>query len=138
MEKNRPKVGVGVYIFNDNGEILLGRRKNAHGAGDWCPPGGHLEFGESFEDCAKREAMEEANINIKGVAFVGITNDIFAEENKHYITIALTARWDSGEVNLNEPHKCEEWKWFKWSNFPENLFIPVKNLQLQIKELLPE
>lgn len=44
----RPKVGVGVLIVDGN-KILLGKRKNAHGDGCWAPPGGHLEFGESWQ-----------------------------------------------------------------------------------------
>ncbi len=46
MENKRPKVGLGVLIFKD-GKVLLGKRKGAHGEGTWCPPGGHLEFGET-------------------------------------------------------------------------------------------
>ncbi len=50
----KPLVGVGVLVFKDN-KILMGRRKGSHGAGTWAPPGGHLEFGETPEDCAHNE-----------------------------------------------------------------------------------
>ena len=43
--KKFPRVGIGVIIRKDN-KILLGKRKNAHGEGSWCFPGGHLEFNE--------------------------------------------------------------------------------------------
>ena len=56
-EEKRPKVGVGVFVFKD-GKTLLGKRKNAHGDGTWNPPGGHLEFNESIEQCAQREVLE--------------------------------------------------------------------------------
>jgi ADP-ribose pyrophosphatase YjhB (NUDIX family) len=58
----RPKVGVAAIIIKD-GKVLLGKRKSAHGQGTWNFPGGHLEYGESWQDCAKRETMEEAGIN---------------------------------------------------------------------------
>ena len=123
----RPKVGVGVYIEKE-GKILLGKRKNAHGEGNWCPPGGHLEFGEEVEECAKREVLEEAGIEISDLKIKTITNDVYKEENKHYITIHVFANYKSGEIKILEPDKCEEWEWFSWDEFPKNLFLPVENL----------
>ena len=73
----RPKVGVGVIIVKE-GKILLGERKNAHGEGTWCPPSGHLELGESYEECAKRETFEETGLQIKNLQFITATNDIFS------------------------------------------------------------
>jgi 8-oxo-dGTP diphosphatase len=128
MEK-RPKVGLGVIVIK-NGKILMGKRKNAHGEGDWCYPGGHLEFGESWEQCARREVTEETGIKIKNIRFGTVTNDIF-KDDKHYITICMVADYASGKVELMEPDKCEKWKWFDWSKFPKPLFLPTIN---QLKE----
>ncbi len=124
---NRPRVGVGVVVIKD-GKVLLGKRKNAHGEGSWSFPGGHLEFNESWEDCASRETMEETGITIKNICFGTATNDIFHKENKHYITIVMLSEYDSGEVKIMEPEKCEKWEWFLWSQLPEPLFIPIQNL----------
>lgn len=129
MEK-RPSVGFGVYILR-NGKVLLGRRKNSHGEGAWCATGGHLEFGESFEEGAKRETLEEAGIKIKNIRVGGTTNDIFEKEKKHYVTIALIADWDSGEATMMEPDKWNEWGWFEWDNLPDPLFLPFQNLLKQ-------
>ena len=126
----RPKVGLGVIIIKDH-KVLLGKRKNAHGAGSWCFPGGHLEFGESYEDCARRETAEEAGINIKNIRFVTATNDIFPEEKKHYITIYMLADHDSGEAKIMEPERQLDWQWFSWDNLPSPLFIPMQNLLKQ-------
>lgn len=123
----RPKVGLGVYIFNDENEILFLKRKGAHGAGTWCPPGGHLEFRESFIDCAKREVEEEVGIKIKNIDFLGLTNDIF-DEGKHYITIAMRAVVESGEPKIMEPDKMTELGWFSIEKLPKPLFLPCKNL----------
>ena len=124
---NRPKVGIGV-IVNKDGKILLGKRLNSHGKGTWSFPGGHLEFGESWEECAKREVIEETNLNITNLKFHAVTNDIFDKENKHYITLFMTCDYASGELQNMEPHKCEKWDWFSWDNLPEKLFLPIRNL----------
>ncbi len=127
MEIVRPKVGVSVIVMKD-GKVLLGKRKGAHGEGSWAFPGGHLEFCESLEDCAKREVAEEVGITIKNVKKLTFTNDIFKEENKHYITCFVTSDYDAGEVKNMEPNKCEAWDWFLWNKFPEHLFLALQNL----------
>ena len=56
-------------------------------------PGGHLEHGETFERCAKREVLEETGIEITDVQFVTATETVFGPEDdgKHYVTIFMTA-----------------------------------------------
>lgn len=136
--QNQVKVGVGLYILNNKQQLLLGLRQGAHGAGTWCAPGGHLEFNESFEQAAVREALEETglDINPQTVKVAGVTNDIFTAENKHYITIQLIAAHSPDTTpRLMEPEKCKEWRWFDLDKLPENLFIPTKNF-LQNHNLL--
>lgn len=57
--------------------------------GTWQLPGGHLEYGESFEGCAAREVLEETGLKVdfNSALFLTATNDIMAEEGKHYVTI---------------------------------------------------
>ncbi len=127
MEKQRPGVGVGVIVIKD-GKVLLQRRTSSHGDGTWCFSGGHLEFNESIEDCAKREALEESGVTIKNLRFVNITNDIFKEEKKHYITIFMVSDWESGEAKIREPDKITGMGWFEWNDLPKPLFLPIQNL----------
>lgn len=115
-------------IIKKDGKVLMGKRKNSHGEGTWNFPGGHLEYEESWEECARRETREEAGIEIKNIIFATATNDIFENEQKHYITIYMVAEYESGEVQLLEPEKCDEWKWFSWNELPRPLFLPTENL----------
>lgn len=124
---NRPKVGVGVIIIKD-GKILLGKRKVARGEGTWCCPGGLLEYGESWEECSRREVMEEVGIEIKNLRFGMVTNDIFKNVQKHSITICMISDFASGEVKVMEPHECEKWGWFEWDKLPQPLCLPTINL----------
>jgi 8-oxo-dGTP diphosphatase len=122
------RVGVATLLLRD-GQLLLGLRKGSHGAGTWACPGGHLEFGESFEAAAARELAEETGIVLPPTAFkvYGATNDFFEGEGKHYVTMFLTAHCPTGvEPKRLEPEKCAEWRWFL--DLPNNLFLPLRHL----------
>jgi 8-oxo-dGTP diphosphatase len=125
--EERPHIGVAVIVVRDK-RILLGRRRNSHGGGTWAFPGGHLEFGESIEDCARREVFEETGLCIGDLRCGPYTNDIFFQENKHYVTLFVLADWESGEPQVKEPEKCERWEWFAWPPAAEPLFLPIRNL----------
>lgn len=122
-EQVRPKVGVGVFVFKD-GKVLLGKRKGSHGAGNWGPPGGHLEFGESAEGCAARELAEETGLKALSIQTGLWSNDVI-DGNKHYITLFAVVDRFEGEPQMLEPNKCEEWQWFSMNALPSPLFPPV-------------
>lgn len=125
---NRPSVGVAVAILRGD-TVLLGRRKTVHGLGYWAFPGGHLEFGENIEDCARREVLEETGLQIANLRYGPYTNDIFDETQKHYVTLFVVADYISGAPEVREPEKTEPWEWFSWDSLPEPLFLPIRNLQ---------
>ncbi|HSO18330.1 MAG TPA: NUDIX hydrolase [Desulfosarcina sp.] len=126
----RPRIGVAVIVVKD-GRVLLGKRKSAHGAGTWQFPGGHLEFGESIEACAERELFEETGLTIVNQHMGPFTNDYFEDEGKHYVTLFVVADRTAGDVSLKEPHKCERWDWFAWTQMPRPRFLPIVNLLKQ-------
>jgi 8-oxo-dGTP diphosphatase len=105
-QENRPYIGVAVIVVRD-GRVLLGKRKNAHGAGTWQFPGGHLEYGESIEACARRELFEETGLSIVNLRRGPFTNDLFEDEKKHYVTLFVIADQTTGEARVKEPDKCE-------------------------------
>jgi 8-oxo-dGTP diphosphatase len=124
-----PRVGVGVLVFDAAGRVLLGLRRGAHGAGTWSAPGGHLEWGESFEDCARREVAEETGLMLDELQAGPVTNDVFAAEGRHYATVVMLARHPGGTPQRLEPDKCERWDWFDWQALPEPLFAPLASLR---------
>jgi 8-oxo-dGTP diphosphatase len=90
-----------------------------------------LEFGETIEACAERETREEAGIEIANLKSVAFTNDIYEKEQKHYVTVLVSADYVSGEVRVVEPDKFAEWQWFSWDALPEPLLLPITNLLKQ-------
>lgn len=113
------RVGVGLLIFKD-GKVLMGKRLNAHGDGEYCGPGGHLEFMETVEECAKRETLEEAGIEIENLRILCVTN--MRRYDHHYMDVGVVADWKSGELQNMEPHKRESWEWRDLDNLPQPLF----------------
>src|SRR5690348_12326679 len=129
---NHPKVGIGVLIYQ-NQSILLGKRLSDHGAYTWGPPGGHLEFGETFEECAIRETREETGLILTNPKLTALTNDVFRAENKHYVSVFLSAAFPENQAVKNlEQEKILSWEWFNINILPDCLFLPLRNL-LQAK-----
>ncbi|MDD5050686.1 MAG: NUDIX domain-containing protein [Candidatus Pacebacteria bacterium] len=120
----KPRVGMGVIVFKD-GKILLAKRKGQFGNGEYQFPGGHLEYMETFEECAMRETKEECDIEIKNIRFVSVgTTKLYPP--RHYVHIGMSADWSSGEPRVMEPEKSGEWDWYPLDNLPEPLFSGSK------------
>ena len=120
MMKNFTRIGIGVMIFKDD-RVLMGKRLGSHGEGQYSFAGGHMEYMESFEDCARREVLEETGIEIKNIRFLMVAN-VKQYDLKHYVHLTLLADWKNGDPEVLEPNKCEEWLWFDLDNLPEPMF----------------
>ncbi len=124
-KEQRPLTGIGVMIFKE-GKLLLGKRKGSHAAGEYCFPGGYLEHNESFEGCARREALEEAGVEIENVRFIVLTH--MKDYGKHHVQVGLVADWKAGEPEIREPEKCEGWGWYDIEHLPEPIFHASRQL----------
>ncbi|HNV96938.1 MAG TPA: NUDIX domain-containing protein [bacterium] len=130
MEENKKiGVGFGVMLLRDN-KVLLGKRHEdperasslLNGAGCWTMPGGKLHFGESFEDGAIRETLEETGIKLNDVSVICVNNDIV--ETAHFVTIGLLSKDFEGEPKVMEPDEITEWNWFDLENLPSPMYFP--------------
>ena len=131
MEQKKKKIGVGfgVLILKDN-KVLLGKRHEdpekasslLNGAGTWTMPGGKLDFGETFEQGAKRETMEETGIKLNKVDVICVNNDMV--ETAHFITLGLFSDDFEGEPQVLEPDEITEWGWFDLNELPNPIYFP--------------
>ncbi len=119
---DRPSVGIACFVWRDN-QFLIGKRIGKHGLDTWSVPGGHLEHGESWEECAKREVMEESGMVITNIRLLAVTNDVF-DSGKHYISIWLEADWEANEPSITEPDIWIDQQWTDFSALPQPLFEP--------------
>jgi 8-oxo-dGTP diphosphatase len=132
-EKKRVGAGFGVLMLKDN-KILLGKRhedpdkadSELHGGGTWTMPGGKLEFGETFEEGAKREVLEETGMILNEAKVICVNNDKIPEA--HFVTIGLFSENFSGKEEVMEPDEITEWKWFDLNSLPAPLFFPSKKV----------
>ena len=125
--KKQVRVGIGVIITRGN-KVLVGKRKNSHAAGSYAFPGGHLEFGETPEQCAIREVLEETGLKVTSTERIKFTNDFFEAEDKHYITLYIKVEVEDSEPIVMEPDKCESWDWYEWDKIPKPYMSGLKNL----------
>ncbi|WP_370454312.1 MULTISPECIES: nucleotide triphosphate diphosphatase NUDT15 [Serratia] len=122
-DNNMVATGIGVIIVNAQGQILLGKRCSTH-APFWSIPGGHLDAGETFEQCAQREIAEETGLQIAPPTFIGVSNNLqtWRAEGKHTVSICMLVQHPGGEAELKEPEKCAEWRWCSPHDLPEPHF----------------
>lgn len=135
IKKEIKKVGVGFGVMLlKNKKILLGRRHDDKekadsalgGEGTWTMPGGKLEWGESFEEGARREVKEETNIDLEKVKVICVNND--KNEKAHFVTIGMFSTDFKGEAKVMEPEEITEWRWFASNELPKNIFPPSKKV----------
>jgi len=121
------KVGIAVVLIRENGKILVGKRKNTSaGEGYWGLPGGRMDRGETPSETAIRETFEETCIIVHDLEYFDYTNDIFKEEDEHWITMYFISRNFTGEARIMEPNKCSEWRWVDTDDLPEPIFCAWK------------
>jgi 8-oxo-dGTP diphosphatase len=118
-----PAVGISVLIFNQDEHVLLCRRILKHGPGTYGGPGGGLDHGETPPEGARREAMEEARLELDTLQLLCLTN--FIIEGRHYLDVAFTATTTGTPVHV-ETDKHEPWQWHPLDNLPDPLFEPCR------------
>jgi ADP-ribose pyrophosphatase YjhB (NUDIX family) len=119
-----PKVVIGVLISNYKGDVLLTTARKWEGK--WTCQGGHLEYGETLEDAAKREAREETNLDVTDIRLVCVQDAIFPGDyhrKSHMVFIDYSCRTaNPGKLRLN--HELQDFKWLK----------PEKALELNMND----
>ncbi len=123
FKKHHVGVGVGCIVMRKERLLMVRSRR-----GFWSPPGGKLEFGESLEECAIRETAEETGITVMNVEFVAITNDVFADTGRHYLTVWMRGDPDDSEARIIDPEEITGIGWYAPDDLPAPLHLDIENL----------
>jgi 8-oxo-dGTP diphosphatase len=120
----------------EDGKILLlnhiGIRENSD---FWCPPGGGLQFGETIEDCLKREFLEETNTEISVGKFLTVNE--FVNPPLHAIELFYEVKIISGIPKKGIDPEMEEQiiSDLRWLGLEEILAKPEGEIQAIVVKL---
>jgi 8-oxo-dGTP diphosphatase len=129
-----PRVGVGAIIIRD-GKILLVKRGVEPSIGLWAIPGGTLKLGETLQECAAREILEETGITIKIGACVYVF-DFFQRDEKDKIKYHFVVVDFAGEYVCGEPKGGDDAVEARWFTPEELSGLPVaKNTLSALKAI---
>lgn len=124
-----PRVGVGAITLQ-GGKVLLVKRGIEPSYGLWAIPGGTLKLGETLQDCAAREILEETGIRIKVGACVYVF-DFLERDDKgkikfHFVVVDFAADYISGE-----PKGADDALDARWLSPSELTALPVSKNTLK-------
>ena len=113
----RPVVVIRVFAFDAAGRMLLLRRANSeYGDGQWCLPGGKLDYGDTPEGTVDKELAEETSLAAKDVSFLFYQNSPPIAAGKMHCLNLYFRCTALGTVTLNE-----ESSGFAWLSMQEAL-----------------
>lgn len=89
-----PSLTADIFIYDNDLNFILIKRKNDPFKDCWALPGGFVEYGESVESAAIREAKEETSIDIELEELVNVYSKPDRDPRGHTVTVAFTAHGD--------------------------------------------
>lgn len=132
-----------ILLIDPAGRILLFRFVAEGRAPFWATPGGAVDPGESFEDAARRELLEETGIDMdcgpqvarREVEFVTLEDVAVAADERYFVVRADAADICTARHTELERRVMQEWRWFDpdelplWGEtiFPEDLKTMIED-----------
>ena len=109
----RPIVGVGVVVWRGD-NVLLARRGKPPRAGDWSLPGGAQKVGETVQEAARREVLEETGLDITVLGLIDVVDSITRDSGDsrirfHYTLVDLVAESAEGEAVAQDDAAAVGW-----------------------------
>ena len=109
---DQPRVAVGAIVFKDD-RVLLVRRGKPPAEDLWAIPGGRVEIGETLQEAAEREILEETGIVIRArvpvYTFDVIDRDTRGRIRFHYVIVDLIAEYIRGEPRAGDDAAAARW-----------------------------
>ena len=100
-----PSLTTDIFIYNEDYYFILIKRRNDPYKDYWALPGGFVEYGESVESAAIREAKEETSIDVELKDLVNVYSDADRDPRSHTVTVVYTAKGDFNSRKANSDAK---------------------------------
>jgi len=111
-------------------KILLSRRYQTGYMDGWYSlPAGHVDEGETVEDCLIREVREEIGVGLKKKD-IKLVHVMHRKEHDIRLDFFYTTKKYKGKPKNLEPKKCDDLKWFKLDSLPDNI-VPYINQAIE-------
>lgn len=96
-----PTTRVSVIVVTDEQKILLVRHRKGNRQ-YWVLPGGRLEYGETFQECAVRELREETGLDVCVDKLVFLSEAIAPDRSRHIVNVYVTAKVTGGVMKVGD------------------------------------
>ncbi|CAK7064702.1 MAG: Bifunctional NMN adenylyltransferase/Nudix hydrolase [Desulfovibrio sp.] len=113
-----PSPTVDAVIYDPERGIVLVKRKNEPFG--WALPGGFVEYGESVETAAMREAKEETSLDVRLTGLLGVYSDPARDPRQHTISTVFTAVAANPDAVAGNDD-AEEARFFLLNDLPQNI-----------------
>jgi 8-oxo-dGTP diphosphatase len=136
-EYPRPALTVDVVIVSRTGEpkVLLIRRKHEPFAGCWAIPGGFVDEGETLEEAARRELLEETGVEVDDLEQIGTFGDPGRDPRGWTVAVAHLARVSPSKVAAKAADDAAELDWHPLAKLPPLAFDHAKILEAARRRL---
>ncbi|MET0404999.1 MAG: NUDIX domain-containing protein [Cystobacter sp.] len=123
---SQPRLGVGAFILDPEGRLLLVERRRMPEAGHWGLPGGKVDFGETLEAAVVREISEELGVEIALDGLMCLVDQIDLAAGTHWVAPVYRAHIVRGEPVNREPAALGGMGWFALDALPQPLTLSTR------------
>lgn len=123
LRPRNPFLTVDIIIEVEDGVILIERKNKPYG---WAIPGGFVDYGETVETAAKREAKEETNLDIANLFLFGVYSDPKRDPRFHTVSVVFVATARGEQLLAGDDAKNA--KIFREDELPEDIVFDHKKI----------
>lgn len=123
IKPRSPYLTVDIILEIDKGVVLIERKNEPHG---WAIPGGFVDYGETVENAAKREAKEETNIDAANLFLFGVYSDPRRDPRFHTVSVVYVATARGVELRAGDDAKTA--KIFTEETLPDDIVFDHKKI----------